>query len=66
VRGNKVDQFAFPRILRNPCFSSKAAALRYYLRLQWRGVKLRLDAGCLADWLPLAMVIGAAILLYIG
>jgi hypothetical protein len=60
-----VDQFAFPRILANPCFPSKGAAFRYYLRLKWRGAKLRLEqhSGPLFDCLTLVMVVGAAILL---
>lgn len=63
-RGNKVDAFGFPRILSNPCFRNKRAAFRYYLRHQWRGIRLRIEqtSGSIFDLLTLAMVIGGAIL----
>jgi hypothetical protein len=59
-----MDEFRFPAILANPCFPGKAAALRYWVRHQWRGLRLRLeqDPGCLFDLLSPALIVVAALL----
>lgn len=57
--------FEFPAILGNPCFPNRAAALQFWARHRWRGVRLRLrdDPGCLFDWLALAVIAAGVLML---
>lgn len=57
--------FQFPGILCNPCFPNRTAALRYWVRHQWRSVRIRLadDPGCVFEWLAIVVIVGGALLL---